>query len=77
MTYGVDGETKLSIEKLSDIAGPCQAHQVHDSQRLVSISVSSFTAGHAFANALGGLTLMHEPATGTLRRQSVWRKMLG
>jgi predicted ABC-type transport system involved in lysophospholipase L1 biosynthesis ATPase subunit len=41
------------------------------------MAVLAITADHAFANALGGLTLMHEPATGTLRRQSVWRKMLG
>jgi predicted ABC-type transport system involved in lysophospholipase L1 biosynthesis ATPase subunit len=41
------------------------------------MALLAITADRAFSNALGGLTLMHEPATGTLRRQPVWRKMLG
>jgi predicted ABC-type transport system involved in lysophospholipase L1 biosynthesis ATPase subunit len=41
------------------------------------LAVLTMTADSAFANALGGRLLTHEPATGTLNAPSVWRKLFG
>jgi phospholipid/cholesterol/gamma-HCH transport system ATP-binding protein len=41
------------------------------------LSVLSITADEAFASALGGDTLTHEPASGVLRPRSGWRKIFG
>lgn len=41
------------------------------------LSVLAITADDAFAAALGGLVLTHEPATGALRPRSAWRKIFG
>jgi len=41
------------------------------------LAVLTMTADSAFANALGGQLLTHQPATGALKMQSVWRKLLG
>jgi ABC-type transporter Mla maintaining outer membrane lipid asymmetry ATPase subunit MlaF len=41
------------------------------------LSVLAITADEAFASALGGSVLTHEPATGTLRPRSAWRKIFG
>jgi hypothetical protein len=37
------------------------------------LAVLALTADEAFARALGGIVLMHKPATGNLRRRSLWR----
>jgi predicted ABC-type transport system involved in lysophospholipase L1 biosynthesis ATPase subunit len=39
------------------------------------LAVLALTADEAFARALGGQILRHEPATGALKTQSVWRKL--
>jgi ABC-type lipoprotein export system ATPase subunit len=52
----------------SDIARLAQQRQ---------LAVLALTADEAFANALGGQILTHEPATGALRPRSVWRKIFG
>jgi putative ABC transport system ATP-binding protein len=41
------------------------------------LAVLAITGDRAFADALGGQTLTHEPATGALRPASVWRKIFG
>jgi ABC-type lipoprotein export system ATPase subunit len=41
------------------------------------LSVLAITADEAFASALGGPVLTHEPATGVLRARSGWRKIFG
>jgi predicted ABC-type transport system involved in lysophospholipase L1 biosynthesis ATPase subunit len=41
------------------------------------LSVLAITADEAFASALGGQVLTHEPATGALRTRSGWRKIFG
>jgi predicted ABC-type transport system involved in lysophospholipase L1 biosynthesis ATPase subunit len=41
------------------------------------LTVLTITADEAFATALGGSVLSHEPATGTLRPRSLWRKIFG
>jgi ABC-type transporter Mla maintaining outer membrane lipid asymmetry ATPase subunit MlaF len=41
------------------------------------LSVLAMTADEAFAGALGGQVLTHEPATGALRPRSAWRKIFG
>ena len=45
--------------------------------RARQIAVLAITADDAFATALGGEILMHEPATGALHRRSRWRKIFG
>ena len=40
-------------------------------------AVLAITADEAFATALGGNVLLHEPATGALKPQSRWRKIFG
>ena len=40
-----------------------------------SLAVLALTADPAFANALGGQVLTHEPATGATRPQTMWRKL--
>jgi ABC-type lipoprotein export system ATPase subunit len=42
-----------------------------------NLAVLTITADVEFARALGGETLMHEPATGALKTQSVWRRWFG
>lgn len=41
------------------------------------MAVLAITADPAFTSALGGEIFTHEPATGTLRTPSVWRKLFG
>lgn len=41
------------------------------------LSVLAITGDEAFASALGGSILTHEPATGALRPRSTWRKIFG
>jgi phospholipid/cholesterol/gamma-HCH transport system ATP-binding protein len=41
------------------------------------LSVLAITADEAFAAALGGQVLAHEPKTGALRPASVWRRIFG
>jgi predicted ABC-type transport system involved in lysophospholipase L1 biosynthesis ATPase subunit len=41
------------------------------------LAVLTMTADSAFANALGGNLLTHEPATGALNAPSMWRKLFG
>ena len=41
------------------------------------LAVLTVTADAEFARALGGDTLMHEPASGALKAQSVWRRLFG
>ena len=41
------------------------------------LSVLAITGDEAFAAALGGQVLTHEPATGALRPRSGWRKIFG
>jgi ABC-type transporter Mla maintaining outer membrane lipid asymmetry ATPase subunit MlaF len=41
------------------------------------LSVLAITADDAFATALGGQVLTHEPATGTLKPRRTWRKIFG
>jgi ABC-type transporter Mla maintaining outer membrane lipid asymmetry ATPase subunit MlaF len=41
------------------------------------LSVLAITGDEAFAAALGGQVLTHEPATGVLRQRSAWRKIFG
>jgi predicted ABC-type transport system involved in lysophospholipase L1 biosynthesis ATPase subunit len=41
------------------------------------LAVLTITADSAFAKALGGQLLTHEPATGALKPLSVWRKLFG
>lgn len=41
------------------------------------LSVLTLTADEAFASALGGQLLTHEPATGALKPRSAWRKIFG
>lgn len=41
------------------------------------LSVLALTGDEAFATALGGAVLTHEPATGVLRPRSAWRKIFG
>ena len=41
------------------------------------LAVLTMTADNAFASALGGELLMHEPATGALKSPSKWRKLFG
>ena len=41
------------------------------------IAVLVVTADEAFASALGGTVLTHEPATGALKPRSAWRKIFG
>jgi ABC-type lipoprotein export system ATPase subunit len=43
--------------------------------RARELAVLAITADDAFANALGGQVLAHEPATGALRAPSAWRKI--
>ena len=40
------------------------------------LAVLAITADEAFARALGGQSLVLEPATGTLRPQTIWNKVL-
>jgi putative ABC transport system ATP-binding protein len=40
-------------------------------------AVLAITADDAFADALGGQVLIHDPATGTLRPPGLWRKIFG
>lgn len=40
-----------------------------------TLAVLAVTADDAFAAALGGLILTHEPATGALHPQTMWRKL--
>jgi ABC-type lipoprotein export system ATPase subunit len=42
-----------------------------------NLAVLTITADVEFARALGGETLMHEPATGALKTQSAWRRLFG
>jgi ABC-type lipoprotein export system ATPase subunit len=42
-----------------------------------ALAVLAITADEAFAKALGGGILTHEPATGALRPRSAWRKIFG
>ena len=41
------------------------------------LAVLAITADTVFADALGGQTLTHEPASGILRPRSTWRKIFG
>jgi ABC-type transporter Mla maintaining outer membrane lipid asymmetry ATPase subunit MlaF len=41
------------------------------------LTVLAITADEAFASALGGQVLTHEPKTGALRAPSAWRKIFG
>lgn len=41
------------------------------------LAVLAITADAEFARALGGDTLLHEPASGALKAQSVWRRLFG
>jgi putative ABC transport system ATP-binding protein len=41
------------------------------------LAVLALTSDDAFAKALGGQLLRHEPATGVLKPQSRWRKLFG
>jgi hypothetical protein len=41
------------------------------------LSVLAITGDELFASALGGQVLTHEPATGSLRPRSAWRKIFG
>ena len=45
--------------------------------RARQLSVLAITGDEAFATALGGHILTHEPATGALRARSGWRKIFG
>lgn len=45
--------------------------------RARGLAVLALTADDAFARALGGETLTHEPATGALKPHRVWRKLFG
>jgi ABC-type lipoprotein export system ATPase subunit len=42
-----------------------------------TLAVLAVTGDQRFARAVGGEILMHEPATGQLRRRSGWRKLFG
>ena len=42
-----------------------------------SLAILAITADDAFAKALGGDVLTHEPATGALKPRSGWRKIFG
>lgn len=42
-----------------------------------NLAVLTITADPEFARALGGDTLIHEPATGVLKVQSIWRRLFG
>ena len=46
-------------------------------KRARSLAVLAITADPAFANALGGQVLTHEPATGATAPPDVWRKLFG
>jgi predicted ABC-type transport system involved in lysophospholipase L1 biosynthesis ATPase subunit len=41
------------------------------------LSLLAITGDETFASALGGQVLTHDPATGTLRPRSAWRKIFG
>jgi predicted ABC-type transport system involved in lysophospholipase L1 biosynthesis ATPase subunit len=61
---------------------PCEAVQAFagDIARVArdrGLAVLTLTADDAFASALGGDVLWHEPATGLLRPRSRWRKIFG
>ena len=45
--------------------------------RARQLAVLTITADEAFATALGGQVLTHEPASGALRARSSWRKLFG
>jgi len=45
--------------------------------RARNLAVLAMTADDTFATALGGQVLTHEPATGTLKARSAWRKIFG
>ena len=53
------------------------ASQIARIARARNMAVLALTADPVFAGALGGETLLHEPATGAFKPQSVWRKIFG
>lgn len=42
-----------------------------------ALAVLTITADEAFVRGLGGVVLLHQPATGALRAPAGWRKLLG
>ena len=51
------------------------AHDLAGIANARHLAVLTVTADHEFARALGGDILTHEPATGALHAQSVWRRL--
>ena len=70
----------LAEHPSADLPRDAVARVGNDVARLAArrgIAVLAITADEAFARALGGQLLRHQPATGALRPEGTWRKLFG